>query len=294
MTRTWFSNALVALCVAGACARATDEKLLGSGDDDSGGASARGGTPTGGSAGRGGTPTGGSAGKGGTGTGGASTAGKGGTGTGGTSATGGTDAGGAGAGGEGGDDPCTVVGTPPDVRVDYKAGARQVTEEPGGEIRLQNETTAAIPLSELSFRYWFTSEFTCVLTTDQWSVFIDDFRLQNPHVEKAKPDVTISVVPLGTGAPGCDAYFALGFSAAAGSLEPNQYAAISYHSQIPIYDRTHSQTNDYSYGACTTTHAYWERITVYRNGRLVAGREPTGVGGEGGAGGEGGGGMGGI
>jgi hypothetical protein len=290
VTRIWFRNALIAMCLAQACARATDEKLLGSGDDDSGGASGSAGRPTGGNAGFGGTPSsGGSAGRGGASTGGA--AGKGGT----SSGAGGASDGGASDGGEGGVDPCTVVGTPPEVRVDYKAGARQVTEEPGGEIRLQNETTAEIPLSELRFRYWFTSEFTCALTSDQFAVMIDDFRLQNPHVEKAKPDVTIRVVSLGTGAPGCDAYFELGFAAAAGSLEPNQYAAISYHSQIPIYDRTHSQTNDYSYGACTTNHVYWERITVYRDGRLVAGREPPGGGGgEGGAGGEGGGGMGGI
>jgi hypothetical protein len=124
-------------------------------------------------------------------------------------------------------------------------------------------------------------------------VTINDFRFQMMHVEKMKSDVTINVVGLEATGTGCDAYFELGFAPAAGSLEPNQYAAISYHSQLNDYTRTHSQANDYSYGACKTAHVYWEKITVYRDGRLVAG-VPPGGGGEGGAGGESGGGMGGI
>jgi hypothetical protein len=288
----WTGRALISLSIAVACAKATDEKLLPSGEDDSGGTSGSGASPFGGTGAQGGTTSGGASGKGGTATGGAATGGKGGA-TGG-SATGGTSGsdGGASDGGEG-PDPCSPPGTPPGVRVDYKEGARALTDDPGGEIRLQNDTNETIPLRELSFRYWFTSEFTCPQTTDQWMVFVDDFRLQNPHVEQVRSEVTIRVATLEPEAIGCGAYFELGFTAA-GSLEPEQYAAISYHSQIPIYTRPHNQANDYSYGACTTSHVYWERITVYRNGRLVSGTPPDGGGGEGGAGGEGGGGMGGV
>ncbi|HEX6272570.1 MAG TPA: cellulose binding domain-containing protein, partial [Polyangiaceae bacterium] len=266
-------------------------KLLPSGEDDSGGTSGSGASPFGGSAG---TTSGGASGRGGA-TGGTATGGRGGTPATGGTATGGTSGsdGGAGAGGEG-PDPCSPPGTPPDVRVDYKEGGRAVTDDPGGEIRLQNQTAETIPLRELSFRYWFASEFTCAETSDAWTVSIDDFRFQNPHVEKSKPDVTIGITTLGTENSGCSAYFELGFARAAGSLAPEQYAAITYHSQMPIYTRAHNQANDYSYGACTVSHVYWDKITVYRNGRLVAGTPPDGGGGEGGAGGEGGGGMGGI
>lgn len=293
--KSWISRALLALSVAVGCAKATDERLLTGDDEEEGGASGTGARPTGGSTGIGGS-TGGSSGRGGGGAGGTTpTGGLGGAaGASGKGGTGGSDMGGASDGGEGGADPCVVVGAPSTPRVDYKEGARALTDDPGGEIRLLNASTAAVPLSELSLRYWFTSEFTCAQTTDQFTVYIDDFRFQMPHVEKSKSDVTIDVVALDTGAPGCEAYFELGFTAATGSLEPNQYAAISYHTQLPIYDRTHSQANDYSYGACTTTHVYWEKITVYRDGRLITGVPPGGGGGDGGAGGESSGGMGGI
>jgi hypothetical protein len=293
--KPWLGRALISLSVAVACAKATDERVLADNDDGKGGSSATGtggfgGTGFGGTTstgGRGGTTTGGSTGTGGAQGGTGATSGKGGT--------GGSDGGVGAEGGEGGTDPCVVVGTPPDVRVDYKEGSRPVTDEPGGEIHLRNQSTAEVPLSEITVRYWFTSEFTCAQTADELIVTINDFRFQNPHVEKMKTDVTVRVVALDTeAAMGCDAYFELGFASATGSLEPNQYAAISYHSQLPIYTRPHTQANDYSYGACRTAHVYWEKITVYRDGRLVAGIPPAGTGGEGGAGGESGGGMGGM
>lgn len=292
--KPWLGRALISLSVAVACAKATDERVLADSDDGKGGSSGGatggfGGTGFGGTTstgGRGGTTTGGTTGTGGAQGGTGAASGKGGT--------GGSDGGVGAEGGEGGTDPCLVVGTPPDVRVDYKEGGRALTDEPGGEIHLQNASSAEVPLSELSLRYWFTSEFACDQTVDELVVTINDFRLQNPHVEKSKSDITIDVIALGTVGSGCDVYFELGFTAAAGSIEPDQYAAISYHSQLPIYTRTHSQANDYSYGACTTTHVYWEKITVYRDGRLVAGVPPAGTGGEGGAGGESSGGMGGI
>ena len=295
--KTWLGRALLSLTIAVGCAKATEERIL-TGDDEEGGAAGTGASPFGGSTGLGGTTgTGGASGKGGAG-GATPTGGKGGVaGQGGTSTTGGTsgsDMGGASDGGEGGADPCVVAMPPSTPRVDYKAGATADTNDPSGEIRLLNATSAPILLSELSLRYWFTSEFSCAQTTAEFQVTVNDFRFQNPHDPMSSADVTTDVVALDTGAPGCDAYIELGFSTTTASLLPNQYAAISYHTQLPIYTTPHSQANDYSYGACTATHVYWDRITVYRDGRLVTGTPPGGGGGEGGAGGENGGGMGGI
>jgi hypothetical protein len=290
----------LSLTLAVACAKATEERIL-TGDDEEGGDGGTGASPFGGSAGLGGTT--GTGGKGGAGQGGAGgttpTGGKGGAGQGGTVATGGTsgsDMGGASDGGEGGTDNCTPVATPPDLRVEYKSSTRPVTEDPEGEFHLVNGTGAPIPLSELTFRYWFTSEFTCAETTAQMAVNVVHQEFQNPYDEMAASVVTDRVVSLGTGAPGCDAYFEIGFTADAGELAIRQIAVVKYYAQIPIYEtaRPHNQANDYSYGACTTAFVYWERITVYRNGRLVGGTPPGGGGGEGGAGGESGGGTGGI
>ncbi len=289
----WFSRALVALSVAVACAKATDEELLKGGGDDTGGSSgkgASGGTPAFG----GGPSFGGGAGRGGASTGGIAGAGKGGVGTGGTSGAAGASDGGASDGGAG-PDPCSIQGTPPALRVDYKSGTKPVTDEPDGQVRVVNDTTAPVPLSEVTLRYWFHSEFSCEDTVDRMAINVVSFQFDGPYAAKQIPHVVPRVVSLDTGAPGCDAYFQLAFDPLAGSLAPEQWASVGFWTQIPIYDGTqHNQTNDYSYGACTMAFVYWDKITVYRNGRLIAGSEPGGGGGEGGQGGAPNGGMGGI
>jgi hypothetical protein len=285
----WSLRALVSLSIAAACARATDEGLLPSGDD-SGGTSGSGASPSGGAPGTGGTTsTGGGANTGGaTTTGGATaTGGRGGT------ATGGTDAGGASDGGEGGTDVCSPDTRPPALRVTYKAGTKPATEDPDGEFRIVNDSDETVPLGELTLRYWFHSEFTCAETTRSMAVNVVHFQLDDPYGGGSTSSVTERVVALDSGAPGCDAYFTLGFASSAGSLAPNQRAHVIYYTQIPIYEasRPKDQSNDYSYGASTSTFVDFERTTLYNRGCLAYGREPHGGGGEGGAGGEGGGGM---
>ena len=286
------SRALISLSVAVACAKATDEDLIPSGEGDSGGTSGTGASPFGGASGFSGSPSGG---KGGTTTGGTSgKAGAGGTSSEGGAPTGGTSGsdGGASDGGEG-PDACAPTATIPTLHLDYQASMRAVTEDPEGTFQVVNGTLQPIPLSELTVRYWFHSEFTCSETTDRMLVNVVAFQFDNPYAAKTTADVTKTVVALGSGAPGCDAYFELGFPTTTGSLAPNQMATVKYFAQIPIYEtsRPHDQSNDYSYGACTTDTVFFEKVTLYRTGRLVSGSEP---GGDGGAGGEGGGGMGGV
>ena len=253
--KPWLFRALLSLSVAVSCAKATDEKLLDGGDDVSGGSSG-----------------GGTGGFGGTGFGGTATGGRGGT-SGGTKEA---------------EDFLRWTS-------EYKAGTKPVAEDPDGEFHLVNGTGEAIPLREFSFRYWFTSEFTCSETTSRMAVNVVHQQFLNPYAALAASSVTDRVVSLGTGAPGCDAYFEIGFTEQAGSLAAEQTAVVQYYSQIPIYEaaRPKNQANDYSYGASSTAFVRWDKITVYRHGCFVSGREP-GSGGEGGAGGENGGGMGGV
>jgi len=288
--KSWARRALISLTVAVACAKATDEDLIPSGEDDSGGTAGTGASPFGGasgfsgsaSGGKGGT-TGGTSGKGGAG----GTSGEGGAPTGGTSGNGGASD-----GGEGGTDPCTPPETQPDLRIEYKADNRALTDDPSGQFHVVNGTAATVAMSELTVRYWFHSEFTCSETTDEIRVMVVTFQFQSPFVNKDIPDVTTTFVSLGSGAPGCDGYFELGFDSAAGSLEADQYALVGYFMQVPIYSRPHDQSNDYSYGACTLAPVYFDRVTLYRNGQLVSGTPPDGGGG--GEGGEGGSGTGGV
>jgi len=297
--RAWLGRALLSLTVAVSCAKATDEELLGSDDDDDSGGTSSGGFS---GTGFGGTASGfgGTSGKGGTGASGGTTTTGGTSGAGGKGGTGGTPTGGtsgdggASDGGEGGADACTPPTRQPDLRIDYKADARAVTDDPSGQFHVVNGTTEAVPLRELRVRYWFHSEFTCDETTANMVVSVVTFQLQSPFANGETANVTTNVVTLGTGAPGCDGYFDLGFTTAAGSLAPAQYALIGYFAQFRIYTHPHDQSNDFSYGACTIAPVYFDRVTLYRNRVIVSGREPGGGGGEGGAGGEGGGGMGGI
>jgi hypothetical protein len=293
---------LACLGLSFACATAQDDPFL----QGTGGridtAGKGGGGATAGTAGQ--TGKGGATGKGGTG-GSSGAPGKGGAGGTSGGGTGGTDGGagdpgssGADAGGMGGapgPDPCAPEGTPPELHVLLQNGSSVATSDPTGDFRLVNGTDDDLPLSEMSFRYYFTSEFDCEDTLANTNVNITYFQLQNPFVEVGAAAITNSVVQLEERGRYCDVYFEIGFSDTAPALEPEQEAAIGLWTQVAIFTTAHDQTNDFSFGACTTKRVWWDRITVYRDGVRVSGTGPANDSGEGGAGGQGGqGGLGGA
>jgi hypothetical protein len=177
-----------------------------------------------------------------------------------------------------------------------KNGAAPVGDDPRGDFRLVNGTEDDVPLSEITFRYYFTSEFDCADTLANTAVNISHFQLDNPYAASTATYVTTSVVELEEHGRYCDAYFEIGFTDDAGALEPEQTAAIVIWTQIAIFNGTaHDQSNDYSFGACRTSEAWWDKVTVYRDGTKISGTPPENDSGEGGAGGQGGaGGEGGI
>jgi hypothetical protein len=233
------------------------------GTTGTGGIKGTGGTPaTGGTKGTGGSPaTGGTTGTGGTpATGG--TTGTGGKGTGGSPATGGST-------GTGGS-PATGL-----VVVDTYCQTAASPQSIGLYVDVLNTSSAAIPLSQITFRYYFQ----VAETTDPPHLDID-YSMTVPT-----GDITAKFVAISPAVTGANEYMEVGFTAAAGSL-----AALSDTAQIQL--RLHAtnyanpfdsmQTTDYSFQTCTTGRtantapfAQQTTITAYVNGVLASGTEPN-------------------
>ena len=260
-----------------------------------GGTTGTGGRATGGVTGTGGTPaTGGTTGTGGRGTGGSpatgGTTGTGGRGTGGSPATGGTTGTGGspatgGAGGKGtGGSPATggsggkgTGGSPAtgQVVVDTDCQSAASPQSIGLYLDVLNTSSTAIPLSQITFRYYFQ----LAETTDPPHLDID----YSTTVPSAA--ITAKFVAISPAVKGANEYMEVGFTAAAGSL-----AALSNTAQIQL--RLHAanyanpfdsmQTTDYSFQTCTAGRtantapfAQQTTITAYVGGVLVSGIEPS-------------------
>ncbi|HET9912931.1 MAG TPA: S8 family serine peptidase [Anaerolineales bacterium] len=136
-------------------------------------------------------------------------------------------------------------------------------------IRLVNNTSEDIPLDQLKIRYWYT------IDSDQPQTFNCDHTtapggcggLTNSFVRLPVGSVNRNVVS--------DTYLEVGFA--------NNAGYFSAGSQFDMYLRlnkmdwsNYAETNDYSYDGARTVMTRWDRITLYRNGSLVWGVEPSG------------------
>jgi len=133
-------------------------------------------------------------------------------------------------------------------------------------IRLVNNTPEDVPLNELKFRYWYTIDsnqsqtFNCDYTTVGCGNITGAFI--------SLPDNGINRTSAS------DTYLEAGFSPNAGYLPAG--------GQIDMYLRLNKtdwsnyvETNDYSYDGAKTVSSRWDHITLYRNGNLVWGIEPS-------------------
>jgi hypothetical protein len=128
-----------------------------------------------------------------------------------------------------------------------------------------NTTTASVPLSSLTIRYWFTNE-----TPADPLVFECDYAQVN------RTNVTSKFVTLSTPMAKANMYVEIGFTAAAGSLAPGQ-------STGEIQTRIHhvnwsnfNTTETYSFISDPSfVYKDTQTVTAYINGVLVWGAEPT-------------------
>ncbi len=294
-----FQMALVCTVLGAACAseegndfnRPIPGNSGGGGKGGSAGKGGSGGTAGAGTEANGGSSSGGTPGKGGTtGSGGNAAGGKGGDGSGGTSGSGGSGVAGdcSALNAEGG--ATGEIAESLHVEVQMDSIDPHDKNQPKVIFNVVNGTDAAVSLLDLKVRYFFVSEFDCEDTV-AYQPKVDDFRLQSPHVGAQTSDVGVEVVAVAENGAGCDAYIEFSFSAPE-SLAAGQYAAFKIHSEPPNndYETEADQSNDASYGACSSGVVPWATVPLYQDDLLIWGDEPYsgGAGGEGGGGGVGG------
>jgi len=129
-------------------------------------------------------------------------------------------------------------------------------------LKVVNNGTLAVPLSELTLRYWFTA---------------DGAEPVNASVNWAQLGTSLvqaQYVPLPAPLQGAFGYVEYSFLPAAGMLQPGQNSGEILTSFNKQNWTNFDETDDYSY-ALNSSYLPSTRITVYRNGVLVGGQEPA-------------------
>ena len=159
----------------------------------------------------------------------------------------------------------TVTTDPPvvaNLRLQYRAADTNATDnQMKPHLNIVNAGTTAVPMSELTIRYWYTND------GNQPQVYNCD------HASRGCSNISASFVSI-PAVTGANTYLQLSFSAGAGSLAPGQQSGEIQTPAQPELEQ-YNEANDYSFDPTKTAFADWTRVTLYRNGTLVWGTEPT-------------------
>lgn len=142
------------------------------------------------------------------------------------------------------------------------AGATTDQVEPW--FTLTNNGTTAIPLADLTLRYYFRGDTPDV-----------GYRFACSWAMRGCANVTGTFRPLANPTATADRYLEVGFTAGAGSLAPG---ASTGDLQLRFYRSnwsTINQNDDYSFGT-QTSYAAWSKVTVHRGGTTIWGTSPSG------------------
>jgi hypothetical protein len=139
------------------------------------------------------------------------------------------------------------------------------------DIQLINNGTTAIPLSQLTVKYWYTYDTTPIVSQNPACTYGLGVACGNTTISTGTDFVAVS--PAKTNA---DYYFTFGFTTAAGNLAPGATAELG-----PGFNKNDfspfTQTNDYSYNS-STSFTVTTKVTVYittsAGTALVYGTEP--------------------
>jgi hypothetical protein len=134
-------------------------------------------------------------------------------------------------------------------------------------LKITNNGTTAVPLSDLTVRYWYTYDTTPVVAQAGACNYAFSPPGNCGNVLWNGPWTAVN--PARAMA---DFYYQIGFAGAAGNL--NTGATAEFQVQFHKNDwMNYTQTGDYSFNN-SGTFATTTRVTVYRAGTLVYGTEP--------------------
>ncbi len=129
-------------------------------------------------------------------------------------------------------------------------------------LQLVNTGSAALDLSTVTLRYWFTGDGGAT-----------SFTTNVDYAALGSANITQQVVALPSARPGADHYLQVGFGSAAGSLAAGASTG-DIQCRLNKTDwSAFDETNDYSYGT-NTSYADSAKVTAYIGGTLVWGTEP--------------------
>jgi len=148
------------------------------------------------------------------------------------------------------------------LRVQYRCGDTNATDNQfRPQFNVVNAGLGAVPLTELTVRYWFSEGTTA-------EMFFCDY------AKIGQTSITGRFEALTTPRPLADHFLELGFLAAAGSLagssETGEIQARCQKADYSPYD----EADDYSFDPSVAAYADAPRVTLYRQGVLVWGTEP--------------------
>jgi len=152
----------------------------------------------------------------------------------------------------------------PAVRVLYKTSTGATADEAEPWFEVVNNTSSAIPYTQLTLRYYFTADANVSYTfACAWAVV-------------GCSNITGTVYSLPTPTATADHYLQLSFTSYAGSLAAG---ANSGDMELRLYRsdwQNVNQANDYSFNAADTSYTSWNHVTAYQNNALVWGTDPNG------------------
>ncbi|KUP23398.1 glycosyl hydrolase [Paenibacillus sp. DMB5] len=129
------------------------------------------------------------------------------------------------------------------------------------KFKVINNGTSAIQLSDVKLRYYYT------IDGDKAQSFWSDW------ASVGSANVTATFVKLATPVAGADYALEIGFTSAAGTLNPGQSAEIQTRFSKTDWSN-YNQADDYSFKASGTQFANHDKVTGYVSGQLVWGIEP--------------------
>jgi hypothetical protein len=158
-----------------------------------------------------------------------------------------------------------------DVKVQmFNSNTAATTNSISPRIKLINQSSSAISLSNVTVRYYYTVD-----GDKAQSHWCDYAAITSPGHTAITSNVTGKFVKMSTTVTGADYYLVIGFTSGAGSLAAG--GTVEIQSRFAKTDWTnYTQTGDYSFNPSATNYADTTKVTAYVSGILQWGTEPGG------------------